>query len=590
MNFKRTCTVIAVEALACLSLAACGGGSASGPAADAPAAPMPASPAAPEQQGEAQHEAFMSKQAAARGSAAQPQGTAPAPGGASAAANEQVWIKVASQYQYFALPEPQIVRYGRDTRWVEKQMIGKRQYCGDTSFGSDPAPGQQKECRLKAAATTPPPVTPPTTPPSGAGLSPACAALYAGVPDFALDASRTGNAAIPALAKPGRGLAVAEPSYKTCLVRASDYLADAMGTRAYHAYARQQAFNADSSKYLLLQSDGYWSVFDARTHRLVKKLAPPAVNPYPQSDAAEVQWDATNPELLTFLPYLGIGMKMYELNIGTSQVRQLADLSARLKARWPEAAAMRTRSEGSPSKDGRYHCFMVSDSGWGTRGLFTWDRKNDVITGMHDTRNTPDHVSISPSGNYCVQSNFEPVNTVAFTRDFSSSKQIVRNTTHYDLALDANGDDVLVGVDPVSYPWGSANTEGDVFMYNLRTNARTNLGINAYAGGATAMHFSGRAFNQPGWVVMSTQAGTSARWFDQRVMAVELKPAPRVYNLAFHRTRYTGEATAPVASVNRDFTKVIFNSNWGSGADDTDAYIIELPASALNAATAVKAK
>jgi hypothetical protein len=127
-------------------------------------------------------------------------------------------------------------------------------------------------------------------------------------------------------------------------------------------------------------------------------------------------------------------------------------------------------------------------------------------------------------------------------------------------------------------------------MYNLRTNARTNLGINAYAGGTTAMHFSGRALNQPGWVVMTTQSSSRARWFDERVMALELKAAPRVYNLAFHRTRYTGEPTAPVASVNRDFTKVIFNSNWGSGAEDTDAYIIELPAKALNAGAVPAAK
>ena len=65
-------------------------------------------------------------------------------------------------------------------------------------------------------------------------------------------------------------------------------------------------------------------------------------------------------------------------------------------------------------------------------------------------------------------------------------------------------------------------------------------------------------------------------------MAVQLAPNPTIYNLAFHRTAYNGYWTAPVASVNRDFTRVTFNSNWGSGSDvDVDAYTIEIPSGAL---------
>ncbi|MES2041211.1 MAG: hypothetical protein V4495_25620 [Pseudomonadota bacterium] len=497
----------------------------------------------------------------------------------SAAPAEPVWTKVANQYQRFALSAPQIVRYGQGTRWVEKQMNAGSVYCGDGTFG-DPAPGAQKQCQIKVTAPDTPPVT---------GLSQACATYYGGIPNFALNTTRTDNMVIPALAKPGRGIALGEPSYKTCLLRASDYIADGLNERAFHAYSRVQAFNADSSKYLLLQNDGFWNVYDAKTQKLIKKLAPPLLSPHPASDRSEVQWDAKNPNLLTYTQAYGAGMKLYEFNVETADLKVVADLSARLKARWPDADAMTTMSEGSPSKDGRYYCYMLIDKAGQMRGLFTWDRTNDVITGTRDYTNRPDHVSMSPSGNYCVISNFDPVNTVAFSRDFSTSKQIVKYTTHYDLAIDANGDDVFVGVDPVSYPWPSENHEGDVFMYNLRTGQRTNLGINSYEGGTNAMHFSGRGFNKPGWFVLSTQASTKARWFDERIMAIELKANPRIYNLAFHRSKYTVDVTAPVASVNRDFTKIIFNSNWGSGSIHTDAYFIELPANALTGASASSA-
>lgn len=82
---------------------------------------------------------------------------------------------------------------------------------------------------------------------------------------------------------------------------------------------------------------------------------------------------------------------------------------------------------------------------------------------------------------------------------------------------------------------------------------------------ATALHVSGKAFARPGWV-----------------MAVQLKASPTVYTLAHHRTASNGYWTEPVASVNRDFTRVVFNSNWSSGSDtDVDAYVVEIPARAL---------
>jgi len=62
------------------------------------------------------------------------------------------------------------------------------------------------------------------------------------------------------------------------------------------------------------------------------------------------------------------------------------------------------------------------------------------------------------------------------------------------------------------------------------------------------------------------------------VFAVELKDHPRIVNLAHHHVAYNEYFTEPHASVNRDFTRIAFNSNWDSGSKtDIDMYLIDLP-------------
>jgi hypothetical protein len=221
---------------------------------------------------------------------------------------------------------------------------------------------------------------------------------------------------------------------------------------------------------------------------------------------------------------------------------------------------------------------MVDDSSFGSLGVITWDLDTDTIVGSMDTNGErPDHVSMSPSGDYCVVSGDGPNGTSAYSRDFSQRTQLLHKSEHSDIAIDANGDDVFVAVDYQA-------SAGDIFMMNIRTGVRTLLLPSYVNGTATALHISGKAFNKPGWVVLSTYAenGGDRQWFHRKVMAVELKADPTVYNLAFTYNEDNGYWTEPQASVNRDFTKVLFNSNWGTGSDtDVDAYMVEIPSDAL---------
>jgi hypothetical protein len=129
---------------------------------------------------------------------------------------------------------------------------------------------------------------------------------------------------------------------------------------------------------------------------------------------------------------------------------------------------------------------------------------------------------------------------------------------------------------------------GDVFMMNVRTGQYTSLFATYLSRTYTAAHFSGKAFSKPGWIVVSTYAdgnvdgAPSRQWLHKKVMAVQLKANPTIYNLAFTHGIANKYWTEPQASVNADFTKVLFNSNWEvDSPQDVDAYMIELPAGAV---------
>ena len=375
-----------------------------------------------------------------------------------------------------------------------------------------------------------------------------------------------------ATAKPSKGVHFLDPAYGTTIVRVTDHAHEPPSGFARNDYARRQAFNADNSLQLIYAYDGAWHLYRTDTNAYVSVL------PFLAGDA-EPQWHPTNPDLLYYLPTSGIGMTIRLLNVRTGTSQVVADLSARLRARWPTANAAWTRSEGSPSADGRYWCLMVDSGAWTSLGIITYDLTNNQILGYYNTGSDhrPDHVSMSPSGTYGVVSWSEAPGTVAFTRDFSQQKILHHTSDHSDLALDVNGDDIYVSID-----YGA--NAGDVFMVNLRTGVHTDLFPTYLDHTATALHISGKAFAHPGWVLVSTYAdgGGDRQWLHRKLFALELKANPTIYQLAHHHVISHGYWSEPHASVNRDFTKIAFDSNWDVDSElDVDTYRIELPAGVI---------
>ncbi len=73
-----------------------------------------------------------------------------------------VFTRIANEGESFNVTANSTVRFGADTRWVQKVVSGAGA-CTNTFFGSDPAVGTAKQCEVANGSVVVPPVTPPTT-------------------------------------------------------------------------------------------------------------------------------------------------------------------------------------------------------------------------------------------------------------------------------------------------------------------------------------------------------------------------------------------------------------------------------------------
>ena len=374
----------------------------------------------------------------------------------------------------------------------------------------------------------------------------------------------------PPLGKPKKGVVFADPVYRTCIVRVTDAAHEPMPTFARVDYARRQLFNADDSLLLIYAVDGSWHVYDVRTQKYLKKLRGIGGD-------AEPYWHPKDPNRLLFLPNNG-GMAIYELDVSTNENRAIVDFSQpdakglRVRDLWPEAARIWTRSEGSPSSDGRYWAFQVETDDFKMLGMFTYDMQTHAIVGTYKTTVRPDHVTMSPTGLYVFvawdEGGTEGGPTV-FTRDLQRRWPLHVPLGHNDLALDEYGDDMLVSVD---------HTHGYVYMIRLKDRLMTRLYPIWINDTTMAMHFSGKAYNKPGWVLVSTFGNGKTEWPHQKVFALQLRKNPKIVHLMHHRGAVTTYFAQPQASVNRDFTRFVVNSNWGAPGDaNVDTYMAEIP-------------
>jgi glucose/arabinose dehydrogenase len=103
------------------------------------------------------------------------------------------WTRIASEGQSFSVSGTRTVRYGVDTRWVQRSVTGSGQ-CTNAFFGRDPAMGYGKFCEVQRAASNQAPVATIATPVAGTSFRAGTSVSYSGsasdAEDGALAASR----------------------------------------------------------------------------------------------------------------------------------------------------------------------------------------------------------------------------------------------------------------------------------------------------------------------------------------------------------------------------------------------------------------
>jgi len=424
------------------------------------------------------------------------------------------------------------------------------------------------ETEAPAAGVTLPPV-----PPDQAG--PLCADPQ---PPFVTDLEVR---QAPQMDEPQARLPFRDPVFGTCIVRVTDRHADLSpddtSAGLKNEYSRVQSFNADGSLILVRGIEATWYVYSAGSLQPLAQL-PIDVDP---------RWSATNPNIIYFSSETRL--MAYNTQTGeTATVHEFAnDLPGKNVMVW-------TRYEGSPSFDGRYWGLIAQDENWLASAYLVYDLQTDSVLATRDLRGWPDDerqadsVTISPLGNYFLvqmdkycapgQSGTDahPCGLMVYDRDLQNGRGLLRIVGHSDAALDAQGREVFIYQD--------IDTD-NIAMLDLETGAVTPLWPIDFSHTPIGLHISGRAFQRPGWALISTHDGDPASytWMDDSVFAIELKLGGRVVRLA-HTQSLVDESmehdywAEPQASVNQDFTRILFTSNWGrSGTGEVEMYLIELP-------------
>jgi len=389
---------------------------------------------------------------------------------------------------------------------------------------------------------------------------------------------------MPSLAEPTPRQWFTDPTFDTCLVRVTDRANDLSpgdaSTGLKNEYARVQSFNADGSRVLVRGTEMTWYLYNAQT------LGPPLAE-LPLE--VEPRWDPKNPNVL----YYSDETRLMSFNVQTAEQTEVHDFANDFPGQ--NLAAVWTRHEGSPSRDGRYWGLMAQDEEWDTVAFVVYDRLRDQVA-FRDMRGVPgvqegiDHVTISPLGNYFLASFDQycqhgqlgdaahPCGLMVYDRDLTNGRGMLRTIGHYDPALDAQGREVIIYQD---------NDTDHISMLDLATGAETTLWEIDFSHTEIGLHFSGLAFDRPGWAVVSTHDDDAAvhTWLDDQVFLVELKAGGRVVRLA-HTHSITDESqpfecyywAEPHASANRDLTRVLFTTNWGRfDTGEVDMFMIALP-------------
>ncbi|HZN80431.1 MAG TPA: RICIN domain-containing protein [Mycobacterium sp.] len=383
------------------------------------------------------------------------------------------------------------------------------------------------------------------------------------------------------VARPGYLQAMTDPLYKTAITRitgdpgtpirtAAGQTLGTWGDINTHNYSKDPVWSADQGLIVLkrVKSLGAALFLDGATYQPLFVKSPPG-------GASETRWHPTIPDEMVIVTSTA---SVKRWNVRTNVVTTLFTASGYSAADWSW--------EGDMSTDARYVAIRATRAADGKRVGFRADlvsgAKGPDIDFAANGITDPDVVSVSANGTYVVVTGQIPgagtccggvtdatkvfaAATGAFTGQYFSE---YGRPSHYDHAVDASGNEVIVGVSK------SAPNEGRVIMRRLVDGVVTVLDQGGYAA-----HTSARNTGRPGWAYV-THSYNGPNWppYRDEILAVKLDGSQTIERYGnMHSMNSGGDYDAePHAVPAPDGRRVIFASAWeAAGVRPVHTYVAD---------------
>ena len=363
---------------------------------------------------------------------------------------------------------------------------------------------------------------------------------------------------------PGYLVATRDAAFGTPFVRVTDpgrQLAPGVVCRATHCrhrYASAQAWNADQSLLVITKGCPGLCVLDGQTYRPL----------FARRAAGSCQWHPKDPDLMICVAE----DLVYDLHVrGDKRRRLFASPELRELSFGP--------GKGNLSSDGR-RLVVRARTASNRLVAFAYDIPQGKAFAQIDLGQLAGEnsfCSITPSGNaiFCFQRLANGFNT---GHVFSVDGKLLQNWNenhrpgHGDLAIDADGRDVYVGI-----------SKSNPDKYHVIKRRLDDGAVTVIATRGWAQHASIRNIGRPGWVFV-TYGGTYERVtsrrnylpFYQEIVALRIDGSGEVRRIVQTHNVDHDYLSEAHASPSPDGSQVIWASNWGQPGGPVSSYVARL--------------
>ena len=404
------------------------------------------------------------------------------------------------------------------------------------------------------------------------GLKPLCmvaasAVLVGSVHAFAKDNLATAEVIIaPAMQEPSHLEPAVDPVFQTAFVKVTNPGNNGAGIvpcdPAYctHRYSSAQAWNADQSLLLIANGCSGWCFLDGQTHQsLFQRRIPTAC-----------EWHPTDPQLM--------------ICVHGNGVLTWAPRENHIIPIWQSENYFGFEfgpGNGNPSHDGT-RIALKARTRAGDKVAFAYDlsaRRKFPDIALAELSGENNHAIISPSGRYIFLFQ-EPVDGVEQAYVFTAEGEQIQHWTehhrpgHGDMAIDADGNDVYVGV-----------SKSDPDRYHIIKRRLKDGEVTVLAPYGDGNHVSARNIHLPGWVFVSysgqysdvqvekSEQPSDKAPFYQEVVALRIDGSGEIRRIAQTRNVDHDYWSETHASPSPDGSQVIWSSNWGRAGGAVADYV-----------------